>query len=390
MTVNDWHNSHPMKNFRQAINGDSKQSQCKGCYYEESHGYESRRVKENFKSVIFTEQAFDKSFQQSPTHRQFHKALDQEDMPMPVDWHIDLGNECNLACKMCGPSASSLIASKYSKLGLPYTARDNWVNNANAWNNFIASLDSIKVNRLHFMGGEPMLSKKFRVLVDHLLTNKRQDVSISFVTNGTILDQEFIDKLKQFRSFDLEISLESITESNHYIRQGQGESTQKTIDNIEKLISQQTDTFHVILRSVPQLLNISTYDQYIRYAWDKKVSIQGIPLTGPDFLAIAVLPLQLRQTFIPLYQKIIDDIESESAVTNTIVTGRNVGHLNVQLIREAKTMITLLSANEPSNVEELRTKLSQWLIMWDKEFNLDARNFYPEYAEFLNDIQYRV
>lgn len=292
---------------------------------------------------------------------------------------------------MCKPEASSLISSKYRKWNINFVDKKNWVSDPVSWNNFITSIDNTPVNRLHIMGGEPMLSKKFKELVDHLIDTNRTDMSISFVTNGTIRDQVLIDKLKKFRSFDIEISVESVTATNHYIRQGIGDSTNDTIAHINSLISQQTDTFHVVLRSVPQLLNINTYDQYIKWAWDSKVAIQGVPLIRPAYLAINVLPLAIRHTLIPNFIKIKEYIQqTPRASTNVLVTGRDVSRLDIQLINECDAMISLLNQPEPSNVEELRTQLAEWLMRWDKEYNLNAFDFYHEYKDFLNEIQYRV
>ena len=50
----------------------------------------------------------------------------------------------------------------------------------------------------------------------------------------------------------------------------------------------------------------------------------------------------------------------------------------------------MLSAPEPSNVIELREQLTHWMAKWDREFKLDAREFYPEYREFLVDHGYQV
>ena len=241
------------------------------------------------------------------------------------------------------------------------------------------------------MGGEPMISKKFKELVDHLIKTNRTDMSISFVSNGTIQDQEFIDKLKLFRSFDIEISIESIHRANHYIRQALGDSTDDTVDHIKLLAAQQTDTFRVILRSVPQLLSINNYDSYIRWAWDSKIAIQGTPLTAPAYLSINVLPISIRQKFIPRFKETIKYIqETSSSAINTISVGRDTSRLNIQLINECNAMINLLSQPEPDNVTELRAQLSEWLMRWDKEYSLNAFDFYPEYAEFLNEIQYSV
>ena len=385
-TITDWYNSKPLQQARSDMMVDNKLLSCRGCYYEEYHGYESRRIKENFKSVIFTEQAFEKSYQQSHWKERFESTLADP----PIDWHIDLGNECNLACKMCNPNASSLVADKYRRWGIDSEIRKNWVNDQESYDNLIKSIDSVAVRRIHFMGGEPMLSKRFRDIVNYLIEhNKHTNLSISFVTNGTIVDQEFIDKLKTFKSFDIEISLESIYKNNNYIRQGS--EVTHLLNNIKSLMDQQTETFKVILRSVPQLLNVNNYDQYILWAWKNNVSIQGIPLIEPDYLKISVLPKELRLGLISRYQSVVRQIQEETMSSlTTVTTGRNTKHLDLQLIRECQSIIDFLKSDEPSNVIELRTQLRDWLIQWDSEFNLNAYDYYPEYAEFLKDIGYNV
>ena len=107
MQVIEWFNSLPMQTVRQQIKSNAPLDLCKDCYVEESYGHESRRIKENLKTVIFTEQAFERSYQQSPYVKDFANNVTDR---LPIDWHVDLGNECNLACKMCEPVASSKIS----------------------------------------------------------------------------------------------------------------------------------------------------------------------------------------------------------------------------------------------------------------------------------------
>lgn len=386
MTVADWYNSEPMQAVRKQITGNTPLSLCASCYSEESNGYESRRIRENYKSVIFTKTNFEKSYQQSHWHDRFENTVSD----LPIDWHVDLGNECNLACKMCNPQASSLIADRYKHWLIDIERRSNWTNNPQAWANFVASLDQSKINRLHFMGGEPLLSKRFRQIIDHLIDTGRTDISISFVTNGTILDQKLIDQLKQFRSFDLEISIESIHSNNHYIRQGQGDITAKVLDHINQLKNQQNDRFHLVLRSVPQLLNVNNYDQYILWAWEQQLPIQGIPLTRPAYLAINVLPAKIRQNLIPQYQQVKSVIQNQSNSIKTLTNGRDLGRLDLQLANECDAIIRMLESPEPENAELLRGQLVHWMTTWDQEFNLDAYKHYPEYQEFFESIGYAV
>lgn len=391
MTVGEWFNSAPMKQLRHDMHGDMPLAMCAGCTYEEENGHESKRIRENFKTIIFTKDNFNKSMEQSPWKDRFDSALTNTNQEAPIDWHVDIGNECNLSCKMCRPEASSLIANKYRKWNIEFRDNKNWASHKPSWDNFISSITSARINRLHIMGGEPMISKKFKDLVDHLINSNNTGMSISFVTNGTVLDQDLIDKLKKFKSFDLEISIESITNNNHYIRQGIGDCTQSTLSHINSLLKQQSDTFHVVLRSVPQLLNINTYDQYIKWAWDSKVSIQSTPLIRPPYLSINVLPLAVRQRLIPNFIKVKEYINQSSNHTfKSLFVGRDTSRLHLQLISHCDTMISLLDQPEPLNIKELRAELAEWLMRWDKEFNLNAFDFYPEYTEFLNEIQYRV
>jgi organic radical activating enzyme len=388
ITVDGWYNSAPMQQFRKNIQSSTPVSACQGCYREEQHGYESRRIKENFKSVIFTEQAFDRSYQQSPYHAEFERA-DGTTTKKPVDWHVDLGNECNLACKMCEPMASSRISDQYMKWQLiDESANRNWTQDTASWNNFTTSILAVPdLNRLHFMGGEPLLNKRFLELLDFLIDNKRTGMSISFVSNGTLINPTLIEKLKHFRTFDIEISLESISNNNDYIRQGS--NIQDTMKNIMWLKEQQSQQFHLVMRSVPQLLNVNNYDQYVNWAWENQLPIQGIPLIEPDYLQISVLPMALRGKIKHRYVDLARKFEQQPAMA-TLITGRNVSGLAQQLLRECRSVISMLDAPEPDNVQELRCQLAAWLMRWDQVYKLNAFDYYPEYQDFLNEIQYTV
>ena len=158
--------------------------------------------------MLFRSQAFDRSYQESPFYNDFQSTTTNRN---PIDWHVNLGNECNLACKMCHPAASSKVVNFYRKHSIETVqSNKNWTSDDRAWHNFEQSvLETKNLNRIHFMGGEVLLNKRFRKFLKFLLEN-RPTVSLSFVTNGTLIDQDLINTLRCFRSCDIEISLESI------------------------------------------------------------------------------------------------------------------------------------------------------------------------------------
>lgn len=382
----EWYSGDTMQHFRQRILGDTPLPECAGCYYEEAHGHQSRRIKENYKVAIFTEQAFDKSFDQSPWNKRFTANTDK----LPIDWHIDFGNECNLACKMCFPSASSKIALHYQQWNIPYKKNTNWINDTESWNQFLKNVQTVPgLHRIHVMGGEPTINKKFLEFVEWLVEKNLTHLSLSFVTNGTVINHRLIDNLKKFKRVDIEVSVEATEDNNHYIRQGS--NTVEVWKNIEYLHRLQSDTLSLVLRSVPQLLNINNYHMYILRAFELGVSIQSIPLLQPSYLAIAVLPANIRQSFKHNYnqvkEKIINSIENSFS---TISVGRDTSRLEQQLARECDTILGFLDAAEPNNVDQLRKELIEWLLRWDRTYNLDARTIYPEYHDFLVANGYQI
>ena len=386
LSIVDWYNSDAARNFRLKILSDTLIHGCTACYKEEASGYESRRIKENFKSVIFTELAFDKSYYQSPWIKHFNRDDGYTDT-LPIDWHVDFGNECNLACKMCNPSASSAIATvlrQHGKFNL--TPKVSWTNNPKAWSNFLEAVDTIPIKRIHVMGGEPVLIRKYHEFIDYLIEKKRFEISLSFVTNGTLLNQQLIDKLKLFKNVDIEVSIEAIDNVNDYIRQGS--KIQQLRSNIESIRNQQDNKLQLILRTVPQLLNISRYVDLIRYAWDNKIIIEGIPLTRPAFLAINVLPLDYRQTLIPKLTELKQEIASTITV-NTIQNGRNLGNLAQKLARECEAMIKMLQQSTPDNVNELRQELVSHCEFWDKQYNLNINDI-VELASMFKEWGYEL
>ena len=205
MSILDWFNSDPVKKFRYNMLGDNRLTECRRCYIEEDYGGNSRRLKSNQKSVIFTRTAFDESFKQSPGYRHFSNSINSQGVTdtYPVDIHIDLGNYCNLACKMCCAQASSTIASQEVKWGIAESKQylgTDWTRSPEVWQSFKNQLLEIpNLKNIHFMGGETLLTSQFEDLVDWLTQHQRFEVCFSFVTNGTVFKIDLINKLKKFQ-----------------------------------------------------------------------------------------------------------------------------------------------------------------------------------------------
>jgi MoaA/NifB/PqqE/SkfB family radical SAM enzyme len=395
MSPIEWFHSNSADNLRSRMLGDRPVQECKKCYYNESIGYESGRIKDNYKSFIFPGQQFDRSYSQSFWNHEFEYSKNHNGQTTfdPVEYTVSLGNECNLACKMCNPTWSSRIADKYQTwniLSPDLDIRNNWTANGQSWNKFLSVLkDSPNLVRLVFLGGETTMNKRFHEIIDFLIDHNRTNVVLHFITNATLYNQSLINKLKKFNEIYIEFSIESIEANNHYIRQGS--NTQQVIDNILKIKSQLESNAIFTISSAPQALSINTYPKLIRWALENGIPIQGHVVTNPMFLNVATLPIDIRNRLLPEYHSLEQELQSQvNQKTNTISFGSDPNRISQVLLNETQSMIKLLNAPEPPNVQELQSDMINWMMRWDQEFGLDAREYFPEYKQWLERMNYHV
>lgn len=379
MTIAEWFNSEPVRNFRKGVLGNSKISLCSKCYHEEGSNGNSRRFKANQKSVIF-KQAFSKSFEQSPGKRHFSETgFTTTD---PIDLHIDLGNYCNLACKMCNPRASSKIAQQEVIWGnsdsKKYIGTD-WTRNQAVWDNFkqqIASNQNLK--NVHFMGGETLISDRFEDLVDTFIDNNRFDVCFSFVSNGTVIRPRLIDKLKKFSRVGIEISIETVDEHNGYQRQGTDtELVLKNIDWYKKQTNNSSIT--VTLRPAISLLTIGYYSKLLKYALDNQFMIKSLLVTNPTFLDVRILPDHVKKQYSKTFDSILEELNRIQVPTDYNASDVNNYLMNIK--ESANMCKQMLSSSMPDNSEILHAQLVDHCRKWDKIYGYDARKLYPELNE---------
>ena len=340
MSIVDWFNSDPVRKFRLEVLGKNQASACRRCYAEEDHGGNSRRLRSNQKSVIFTRTAFDDSFEQSPGYHQFlHSNQHQgKTLTHPIDIHVDLGNFCNLACKMCNPQASSTIASQQFKWCMESSRQylgSDWTRDTKVWSRFKQQLLEIpELNNIHFMGGETLLTDRFEDLVDTMLAAGRTELCFSFVSNGTVYKPALVEKLRNFRRVGFEVSIESLTAHNAYQRQGT--DTQLVLDNIQRYLE--------ILPSSVKSLYLARYDHLLNTLSDVTI--------GTDYNA--------------------------SDPNNY----RSVIREQVEMCRD------ILSTPTPSDAEEQQQALVQHCSRWDQVYGLNARELYPEWTSILDRYGY--
>jgi len=371
MSIAEWFNSDPVRNFRQQVLSDSKVSACRRCYVEEQSGGMSRRHRSNQKSAIF-QQAFDNSFEQSPIQK--HIAISGTTDTRPIDIHVDLGNFCNLACKMCNAQASSRIASQEVKWGIDSSAQylgTDWTRNDQTWSSFKKQLlDIAGLNNIHFMGGETLLTDQFEDLVDTMIEHGRFDVCFSFVTNGTVYRPELLEKLSQFKRVGIEVSIETVDEHNAYQRQG------TDTDLVLKHLAQYKEfangtNITVSLRPAVSALTIGYHAGLLDYALEQGFLVKSLLVNDPKYLDAVILPPEVKSQYLKSYEK----FDLISAVD---YNASDPGQLKNNIAQQVSMVTNILKRDQPANADELLGNMATHCRRWDAVYGYDARTLYPE------------
>lgn len=398
MSIREWYRSKKMKRHRESMLGQQSLAECIGCYQDEQYGNDSYRKTQNWRSVIFTQQNFQQSFEQSPHHDVFvsesiGQNLDAHYDGMPVDLHIDLGNECNLYCKHCNPSYSTQIAAKYKIWGIlsreDYHTRMNWMDDEKVWQRFLNELLGMNnLRSVHFMGGEPFMNTRLKQFLDFFIDHNRTDFAISLVTNGTIYSQAIVEQMSQFYRADIDISMESVLDNNFYIRQGLDKELYWA--NIRAFLANQSETFCVCMKPTITALSVPTFPALIEWMFDHNIVTENNICWDPVYLQATVLPLNIRQSYFAEYERVLDKLSASIQDQDLdMLQSREHGKIASTLFKELNSVYKMIQAPELPNAQALQIQLVGWLNKWDEHCELDARDYYPEWTDFLKQYGYK-
>lgn len=170
-------------------------------------------------------------------------------------WHIT--DACNLRCSHC-------YQENYSpKSELPLqdlkTIADGIFSTLSKWN---------KKGDISITGGEPLIRKDLIDFAEYL-NNSDYIYNIDFLTNGTLIDDTFIKRIKKLHKIKyIQISLDGATSIVHDSIRGKG-SFDKALTSIRSLIK---NGFEVRIMYTLQKINISDVPSMFDLALEEKIS----------------------------------------------------------------------------------------------------------------------
>jgi len=124
-------------------------------------------------------------------------------------------NLCNFSCKMCG----SYLSSTHAKIE-GHHGKTGVLNNVHELQQCLDNMHT--VDHVSFAGGEPLMTKSFYDICKKIKAMGREkDISISMVTNGSVLErhgENVLDMIDGFKNVGLSISVDCVGEQHNYWR----------------------------------------------------------------------------------------------------------------------------------------------------------------------------
>lgn len=136
--------------------------------------------------------------------------------PNQISWLIT--NQCNLNCSHCGNTSRTKLKDELTK--------------EEAFN-FIDQCADMNVFILNISGGEPFLRENWFEILSYA---RKNNIEKGITTNGTIITEETVKKIKQLEPFNVHISVDGIGEVHDKFRNRTGvfDSVLKTIKLFKK------------------------------------------------------------------------------------------------------------------------------------------------------------
>ncbi len=356
-TDTDWLAGQAISRIRTSLSNGVKIKECDRCWRLEDIGSESYRNMNN-------------SFRFPET---YNRLLSGDSSVVLERLELDLGNKCNLACRMCHPGSSKLLAEELQKSGInefagvpisTYTNMDTWVKRSKLFE--VIKEHGSTLKSLYIIGGEPLVIQEQEELLDLLIElDYAKNIELEYNTNITTLGSKWYAKWEHFKSVNISASIDGVGEFYNYVRWPA--NWNKIYSNLKELKSWGSENpgkrkvgIHSTLSNLTMPCYAETVDTLVK---DLGFSLFFINVDHPECMSPWVLPDTVKNQFatqaIEHTKKYYSDNFNLMNTVNTLekVLTMTVGQdLKTQFIKKMKYM----DANRKQNLLDLHPWFKEW------------------------------
>jgi pyruvate-formate lyase-activating enzyme len=266
-SIEEYWNSDRMKEIRRNMIAGRETRDCQKCYEQEAQGVQSLRNTSGMEDYIA------------------HTLPDGTYTRSADTMQIQMGNICNLKCKMCSQAYSHMIGLELLEMGdddpdfLLWVKEqgavvNNWTNELGRKEQWFKNPDikikmfehiSKNIKHLNVIGGEPTLIPEFYELFEYCNNQGTLgDKTATIVTNLTNTNPRMTEWLPKLKKWRIWASVDGVADRTEYIRYPSNWNTILKNLNFYKDQLQGTKN-NITLSPAIQLLNIDQLDEIIQW-----------------------------------------------------------------------------------------------------------------------------
>lgn len=253
---------------------------------------------------------------------------------------ISLSNKCNLACKMCAPTYSTLwnklVEQNSSLQKYHHTVIQPQIDVPSIF----ADVDLFKLKKIKYLGGEPFITPETKQLFEYLADKKViGNIELELNTNCTFFPTKWLKYLDQFKSVNIELSIDGIELVNDYVRHG------KTWNTVDTVTQQWADyaantNINMAVYSTVQAYNLHDMKTVKAYASNLGFNHYSSLLVVPEYLSIHVLPEEYLAEIKDEYnKKYYASIESNQMFDKFVDFTVNIDKVTGLTLREVNPLL---------------------------------------------------
>jgi len=354
-SIDDARNSDLHNQIREQMLKGEEPVECKLCWDEESIGFKSKRLH------MLQEYPIDKII---------------DITPLPLTYiDIRFGNLCNLKCRSCGPSDSSLWYDDHvelsgnkefnfysgtnyqlEKINNVWTLKNDdfhWYEDENFWDMIRTVIPN--VDRLYLTGGEPWVNKsQWRLLELCVSLNQAKNIILEYNSNLTKIPNNALELWSEFKKVNIGCSIDAIGDLANYVRYP---SEWNEIENNIKLLGT-SHIRNIVAKFSPTVSVFNVLGVLDVADWLKSnrlPNIRPLPsyhiLNGPDYQNLTVLPIETKNWIIEQYELWFKNNENQRAHYMPILKFMTSAD-NSHLLPKLKHQTEILDKSRNQNVSD--------------------------------------
>lgn len=272
---------------------------------------------------------------------------------------ISLSRECNLACRMCGPFASSTWQNMVieNEEELKDFFRPQRKQTPVDVKSLFEGLDLSKINRIKLLGGEPFITPQTKDFFEYLDSNNLLE-NITFMTNTnvTFFPKKLVKYLEKIKNASISISIDGFEENNDYVRhKSKWSDVLDVISKWKNFVSTTQGNYKLAVTTCVNAYNVHQIDEIVKWSINEKFIYNYNIISGPKHLKLEALPQKyVEEVVLPKLKKTeevqnvvnyIEKMEYNQELLNQLIsftekmdkiTGKSLQNYNPELSRYLK------------------------------------------------------